>query len=641
MTGNPPESCSGGFQEDNHKEDDIGSESCGKGNGGGGQERSADGRDKSIADGGPQDNGDDKGGSSADGGRVRGGDDRRDSSADGMRESSVGGRGKSSGDGMGKSSADGRGESNAGGGQKSRVGGGQKSSVDGGQKSSMDGRDKRSVGGRGQRSGPVMDKSSGDDSGESSADGEQRSSGDGGHHSSADGGQKSSANGVRKNRADKGRESSANGKRKSSGKCGTVHAPDDGGERVNKQQTSMKYNANGIRSMDCSTCSWDAKGLFQSDDANYDPKDWRAILERKNDVIVSVDKKMGSVGISDHNIQSLRGLVYKADCEESYSTYIKSENRQKSDVDKCIRHIQARAVVNARARTRMNAIVSNLPLSTITRESIWSIEDKTISSYGRFEKRPTEDLCQHLFQHARDNPCSGDVYSKPNLLLAFNCIVDTKAYDRFGSENLKPGSVHDFSCKCVLMLTAINDGTIAHMSIEDSVRPLSKQGNDAIITVRGGRCYHHQDTPDINCPICIAAVQPRGEPFEFKASLVDPSKASTMASTRRKQLVARHHQDMTSDEIPVSDVRNDCKSKLSVGNMFAFAIFTVIIAPKPLIRLHGHEQCRYRGSVNHDSNQCQTCLTSYSRNLRLARVAVSSLPLAIAVACLMIQQYEE
>ena len=168
-----------------------------------------------------------------------------------------------------------------------------------------------------------------------------------------------------------------------------------------------------------------------------------------------------------------------------------------------------------------------------------------------------------------------------------------------------------------------------------------KQGNDAIITVRGGRFYHHQDTPDINCPICIAAVQPQGEPFEFKASLVDPSKASTTESTRRKQPAARHHRDMTSKEIPVSDVRNDCECKLSVGNMFAFAIFTVIIGPKPLIRLHGHEPCRFRGSVNHDSDQCQTCLTSYSRNLRLVRVAVSSLPFAIAVACLVIQQHAE
>ena len=53
MTGNPPESCSGGFQEDNHKEDNIGSGSVGKNSGGGGQKSSVDDRDKSIADGGP------------------------------------------------------------------------------------------------------------------------------------------------------------------------------------------------------------------------------------------------------------------------------------------------------------------------------------------------------------------------------------------------------------------------------------------------------------------------------------------------------------------------------------------------------------------------------------------------------------
>ena len=191
------------------------------------------------------------------------------------------------------------------------------------------------------------------------------------------------------------------------------------------------------------------------------------------------------------------------------------------------------------------------------------------------------------------------------------------------------------------MLTAINDGTIAHLSIEESVTALTKQGNDAIITVRGGRCYHHQDTPDINCPICIAAVQPRGEPFEFKASLVDPSKASTTASTIRKKLAATNHRDMTSEEIPVSDVRSECRCMLFVGNMFAFAIFTFIIAPEPLIGLHGHEPCRFRGSVNHDSDHCQTCLNIYLRNLRLARVAVSSLPFAIAVACVVIQQHEE
>ena len=167
--------------------------------------------------------------------------------------------------------------------------------------------------------------------------------------------------------------------------------------------------------------------------------------------------------------------------------------------------------------------------------------------------------------------------------------------------------IYYFSCKCVLMLTAINDGTIAHLSIEDSVTALTKQGNDAIVTVRGWRFYHHQDTPDINCPICIAAVQPRGEPFEFKASLVDPSNASTTASTNRKKLAAKNHRDMTSEEIPVSDVRTHVGCQPNVGNMFAFASFTVIITPEPLIGLNGRDPCRFRGSVNHDSDHCQTC----------------------------------
>ena len=330
--------------------------------------------------------------------------------------------------------------------------------------------------------------------------------------------------------------------------------------------------------MDCSTCSWDAKGQFHSDNANYNVKDWRAILERKNNIIVSVDKTLGIVGISDCNIQNLHGLEYKVACEESYSKFFEPGDRRKNSVKGSIQHLHAKVVIDAHARTSMNAIVSNLQFSKITRESILSIEDNILAC-GRFEKRPTQDLCWHLFEHAHDNPGSGDIYSKSNLLRAFDCIVDTKAHDRFGSENPRPGSVHDFSCKCVLMLTVINDGTITHLSIEDNIMPLTEQGNDAIITVRGGRCYDHQDTTDINCPICIAAEPPRGEPIEFKARLVDPSKSSTTASAKRKRIVATYHRDMTSEEIPAADVRSACGCKLSVGNMFAFAIFTVIIAP--------------------------------------------------------------
>mmetsp|Transcript_15968 Transcript_15968/g.23496 ORF Transcript_15968/g.23496 Transcript_15968/m.23496 type:complete len:235 (+) Transcript_15968:565-1269(+) len=234
--------------------------------------------------------------------------------------------------------------------------------------------------------------------------------------------------------------------------------------------------------MDCSTCSWDAKGQFHSDNGDYDVKDWRAILERKNDVIVSVDKTLGIVGISDGNIQRLHGLEYKAGCEESYSKYFEDGDRKQSKVNLSVQRLHAEVAIDARARTSMNAIVSNMRLSTITRESILCVEDN-ISPCGRFEKRPAQDLCRHLFEHAHDNPGSGDIYSKINLLRAFDCIVDAKAHDRFGSENPRPGSVHDFSCKCVLMLTAINDGTIAHLSIEDSLHPLTKQCNDAIITV--------------------------------------------------------------------------------------------------------------------------------------------------------------
>jgi len=378
------------------------------------------------------------------------------------------------------------------------------------------------------------------DVGDSSADDARRNSGDDGHLNSADDGHKSNANGARNNRAGNGGENSAIDKRESNDKRDTDHIPHDRGERINRWHTFKKYNANGLRLMDYSTCSWDAKGQFHSDNADYDVKDWRAILERKNDVIVSVDKTLGIVGISDCNIQSLHGLEYKAGCEESYTKYFEPGDRRKDTVEDTIQHLHAKAVIDARARTSMNAIVNNLRLSTITRESILFIEDN-ISACGRFVKRPTQDLCWHLFEHAHDNPGSGDIYSKSNLLRAFDCIIDTKAHDRFGSENPRPGSVHDFSCKCVLMLTAINDGTIAHLSIEDSILPVTKQGNDAIITVRGGRCYDHQDTTDINCPICIAAGLPRGEPIEFKVSLVDPSKSSTMTSAKRKRTAATYH----------------------------------------------------------------------------------------------------
>jgi len=525
---------------------------------------------------------------------------------------------------MGSESA---GKSNGCGGHESRAHDKEKSSAEGGPMSrGGDGQgESREAGGR-ARGGDDRRERDGLDSGR------ERSVGGRGK-SSEDGMGPRRAPNRDKNITCDGRKRSVGGKQKNS-------VDHDRGERINEGHTVNKYNANGLRLMDCSTCSWDAKGQFHSNNADYDVKDWRAILERKNDVIVSVDKTLGIVGISDCNIQSLHGLEYKAGCEESYSKYFESRDRQKGQVNSSIRRLHAKAVIDARARTSMNAIVSNLRLSTITRESILSVEDN-ISPCGRFEKRPAQDLCRHLFEHAHDNPGSGDIYSKSNLLRAFDCIVDAKTYDRFGSENPRQGSVHDFSCKCVLMLTAINDGTIAHLSIEDSILPLTKQGNDAIITVRGGRCYDHQDTTDLNCPICIAAQQPRGEPFEFKASLVDPSKQSTTASTRRKQQAATIDQNMNSEEIPAVDVRHACQCQLNVGNMFAFAIFTVIFAPEQLIGLHGNKPCRLRSTGTHDSDHCQTCLNSYSRNLRTARVAVSSLPFAIAVTCIVIQQHEE
>jgi hypothetical protein len=258
---------------------------------------------------------------------------------------------------------------------------------------------------------------------------------DSGRERSVGGRGKSSEDGMGPRRApDRDKNITCDRRKRSVGGKQKNSVDHDRGERINKGHTVNKYNANGLRLMDCSTCSWDAKGQFHSNNADYDVKDWRAILERKNDVIVSVDKTLGIVGISDCNIQSLHGLEYKAGCEESYSQYFEYDDRQKGQVNLSIRRLHAKAVIDARARTSINAIVSNLRLSTITRESILSVEDN-ISPCGRFEKRPAQDLCRHLFEHAHDNPGSGDIYSQSNLLRAFDCIVDAKAYDRFGSEN--------------------------------------------------------------------------------------------------------------------------------------------------------------------------------------------------------------
>jgi len=237
ITEDPPQSFHKGFQEDDNQEDNIGSETSGKGNGYGGHESCANDRDKSSADGGPMSRGGGgQGESSVAGGRARGGDDRRERDGfHGGRERSVGVRGKSSEDGMGSRRANDRDENITCDGRKNSVGDRQKDSVDDERKSSGDGRVKRSVGRQGYSSNAIMEQNREVGGGDSSADDTRGNSGDNGHLNSADDGSKSNANGARNNRAGNGGENSVIDKRESNDKRDTVHIPHDRGERINRR----------------------------------------------------------------------------------------------------------------------------------------------------------------------------------------------------------------------------------------------------------------------------------------------------------------------------------------------------------------------------------------------------------------------
>jgi len=180
----------------------------------------------------------------------------------------------------------------------------------------------------------------------------------------------------------------------------------------------------------------------------------------------------------------------------------------------------------------MNALTSSMPITLLERESILSLPEN-LSKSGKLERRPAYDICRSVFQYARDHPQGDEVYKTPYLIRAFDRIVNNEAFASFGTIIQIKGSMQDFCCKHVMLLATINDESVLYLSIESTLHAQTKQGNDAIATVRGGICHKHLHIRDTTCPVCRAVAHARSEPYEFKASSRDPCTSSEQAKSAR------------------------------------------------------------------------------------------------------------
>jgi len=270
-------------------------------------------------------------------------------------------------------------------------------------------------------------------------------------------------------------------------------------------------------------------------------------------------------------------------------------------------------------------------------ESILSLPEN-LSKCGKFERRPGYNICRHVFQYARDHPQGDEVYKTPNLIRAFDRIVNNEAFARCGANVEVQGSRQDFCCKHVMLLAAINDESILYLSIESTLQAQTKQGNDAIATVRGGICHKHLHNRDTTCPVCRAVAHARSEPYEFKASLQDPCKLSEQARTERVK-ADRRKRDL-SGQRPANDVFVKCDFSLTIGNYFAFAIVALITALKNLLSFTIDTPCNTCEEASHSSDACGTCLRGFAYNLRKARVVISSIPFSTAVTCVAMHEHQ-
>ena len=126
-----------------------------------------------------------------------------------------------------------------------------------------------------------------------------------------------------------------------------------------------------------------------------------------------------------------------------------------------------------------------------------------------------------------------------------------------------------------------DDESILYLSIESTLQAQTKQGNDAIETVRGGICHKLLHNRDTTCPVCRAVSHAKSEPYELKASLQDPCTSSEQAKTDRVK-ADRRKRDLSGPR-PVNDVFVKCHFNMTIGNYFAFAIVALITAPKDLL----------------------------------------------------------
>jgi len=393
------------------------------------------------------------------------------------------------------------------------------------------------------------------------------------------------------------------------------------------------YNGNGMRNVDQSNWSFNANGFIWSEGEKYDAKDWRIVFDGDKDILSRVDLKSGTVGMLDSNVECLSGISYEAGEMETYLKYNQSLVNPRRDA----RYMFSKSGEDAEARLTMNALTNSMPLTLLERENILLLPEN-LSECGKFEQRPSYDICRHVFQYARDHPQGDEAYKTPNLIRTFDRIVNNEAFARCGANVEVQGSRQDFCCKHVRLLAAINNESVLYLSIESTLQTQTKQFNDAIVTVRGGICHKHLHNRDTTCPVCRTVAHARSESYKFKASLQDPCKSSEKAKTERVK-ADRQKRDL-SNLRPANNLFVKCDFSLTIGNYFAFAIVALITAPKDLLSFTIDTPCNKCEEASHSSDACGTCLRGFAYNLRKARVTISSIPFSTVMTCVAVHEHQ-
>jgi len=130
----------------------------------------------------------------------------------------------------------------------------------------------------------------------------------------------------------------------------------------------------------------------------------------------------------------------------------------------------------------------------------------------------------------------------------------------------------------------------------------------------------------------------RSEPYEFKTSLQHPFTTGEGAQADLRRKVEKRARGMIRPR-PANDVFANATFNLTVENNFAFAIVTLIDAPRDLMSFAIGKPCDKFEEDSHSSDACETCLNGFAYNLRAARVAIASLPFTIVMTCVTVHQH--